>query len=98
RLVNASEGPLQELLFWLYPNRYRERPPSLGDVGFDWLYPDGFSPGSMAIHAVRVGTAADGGVGAAATPGPVAPASFSIEGSAAGRETLLRVRLPAGVA
>jgi len=89
---------LQELLFWLYPNRYRERPPSLGDVGFDWLYPDGFSPGSMAIHAVRVGTAADGGVGAAATPGPVAPASFSIEGSAAGRETLLRVRLPAGVA
>ena len=91
-LVNASDHSLAELLFWLYPNRYRERPPSLGDVGFDWFYPNGFSPGGMTIHAVRVGA------GAAPAPGDAArPAAFVVEGSPAGGETLLRVVLAAPV-
>ncbi|HEY8924630.1 MAG TPA: hypothetical protein VIU64_09625 [Polyangia bacterium] len=89
-LVNASDRPLAELLFWLYPNRYRERPPSLGDVGFDWFYPNGFSPGSMTIRAVRV--LASGKVASAAQ------AAFVSAGSPAGGETLLRVTLPAALA
>jgi hypothetical protein len=94
-LVNASDQPLRELLFWLYPNRYRERPPSLGDVGFDWFYPNGFSPGRMAVHAVRVAASGDltaGAAGAATTPVP-----FAVAASPAGGETLLRVTLPAAV-
>jgi len=87
--VNASDRPLGELLFWLYPNRYRERPPSLGDVGFDWFYPGGFSPGRMTIQAVRLGASGDGTARAATTP-----VAFVVEASPAGGETLLRVTLP----
>jgi len=84
-ITNDGAAPLRELLFWLYPNRLSKRAPTLGDVSFHWLYPDGFSPASMAIQAVHVGLTA-------------APLAWHVEGSSAGEATVLRVVLPAPLA
>ena len=84
-IANQGDRPLGELLFWLYPNRLAKRSPGLGDVNFHWLYPDGFSPASMAVQAVHAGAAAT----ALAT---------HVEASSAGEATVMRVALPAPLA
>ncbi len=84
-IANTGAKPLAEVLFWLYPDHLGTRPAVLGDVSFHWLYPRGFSPASIKIEAVR--DAAGGSLG-----------PFRPEPSAAGADTLLRVRLPAPVA
>lgn len=84
-IANHGDGPLGELLFWLYPNRLAKRAPGLGDVNFHWLYPDGFSPASMAVQAVHAATTA-------------APLATHVEASSAGEATVMRVSLPAPLA
>lgn len=84
-LANHGERPLRELLFWLYPNRLAKRAPSLGDVNYHWLYPDGFSPASITVQAVRAGLTAT-------------PLAAQVEASSAGEATVLRVSLPAPLA
>lgn len=78
--VNGSARPLDALLFWLYPNTLSQRPTTLDDVNFHWFYPRGFSPAAMTVGAARVQGAAR---------------AFTLEASAAGVRTLLRVALPA---
>jgi len=84
-LANQGDEPLRELLFWLYPNRLAKRAPALGDVNFHWLYPNGFSPASITVPAVRAGSTA-------------AALGARVEASSAGEATVLRVVLPAPLA
>jgi hypothetical protein len=76
---NTSAQTLPSVPLWLYPNHLAERPASLGDVNFHWLYPGLFSPASMEIGDARV----DG-----------APVAFALEDTDAGARTLARVKLP----
>lgn len=84
--VNDSNTPLNALYFLLYPNYEREPNPYLEESQLDALYPGGFNPASMRIHAVN---------DAAGTPlsyelreGPAISQTYSLQ------DTLLRIKLP----
>ncbi|HVZ73141.1 MAG TPA: hypothetical protein VHJ20_12255 [Polyangia bacterium] len=79
QIHNTSNATLPSVPLWLYPNHLAERPASLGDVNYHWLYPGLFSPGGMEIGDVHV----DG----VATEAPT-------EDTEAGPRTLARVKLP----
>jgi hypothetical protein len=73
---NATAAPLDELVFWLYANRFGARSPALNDYNFHWVYPGGFDAGSM---RAQPGAVEDHAVAGARTllrvklPAPLAP-------------------------
>lgn len=53
---NRSARSIDRVYLWLLPNRTARPPAALGDVNYYWIYPRRFSPGSMALSAVRAGS------------------------------------------
>jgi hypothetical protein len=78
QLHNTSSAFLSSVPLWLYPNHLAQRPASLTDVNFHWLYPGLFSPSGMEIGDLQV----DGKA-----------ASYVLEDTGAGPRTLARVAL-----
>ncbi len=52
-LENGSAHTLQELLFVLYPGRFRDELPGLNDLNFHRVYPHGVSRGDLVVLDVR---------------------------------------------
>lgn len=50
-IVNDTGRPLDSIPLWLYPNRFSAPAPGITDRTVNWLYPSGWSPGSMDISA-----------------------------------------------
>ncbi len=53
-LENRGETEVGELVFLLYPNRFRQPLPNLNDLNYPRVYPHGFSRGSLDMDSVRV--------------------------------------------
>ena len=81
---NESDRPIDELLWVLFPNRFRTELPNLNDLNYRRIYADGFSPGGIEIEDLRVGS----------RPAKMEPASA--DGVPSG--TLERLRLPESLA
>jgi hypothetical protein len=54
-IENRGIRPVEELLWILYPNRYRNELPGLNDLNYRRVYIDGFSAGGLDSEEVRVG-------------------------------------------
>jgi hypothetical protein len=79
RIHNTSTATLPTVPLWLYPNHLAERPSSLTDISFHWMYPTLFSPAGMRIDDVSV----DGNA-----------VAVVLEDTDAGKATLARITLP----
>jgi hypothetical protein len=52
-IVNHSGVSLPDILFVLYPNRYREPDPEVDRVALERIYPRAFNPGSIAVTSIE---------------------------------------------